>query len=96
MYREERIGDIEVLITLEPAPHQPNVRNLSGMILERGKVQEAGDLVRVELYLGEGLVALTSDVERGQFALPGIEVADYDMALVWLDQVLWLRSVQVE
>jgi hypothetical protein len=51
---------------------------------------------RVELYRGEGLIAITEISPRGQFTFAKVEPADYDLSLVWQDRELRLKGVSVE
>jgi hypothetical protein len=51
---------------------------------------------RVELYRGEGLVAITTVSSRGRFTFTAVEPADYDISLVWGNREVQLKGVQVK
>lgn len=90
-----RAGEIEIIVSPQPA-HAPHRWDLSGLVHVAGRVPEGIGGARVELYRGEGLIAIATVSPRGHFAFPDVEPAGYDLSLVWGEREVRLKGVRVE
>lgn len=91
-----RANEIEIIISLQPVWGQPGRRDLSGLVHIEGQVPETIGGAKVELYRGEGLIAITAVSPRGHFGLTNVDPAEYDLALFWEGRDVRLKGVRVE
>jgi len=90
-----RADGMEVIINQRPARTRPYQWDLVGLVHIAGQVPETIGEARVELYRGEGLIAIEQVSPRGQFTFAGLESAGYDLSLMWGQQEIRLRGIQV-
>jgi hypothetical protein len=88
-------GPIEILIRQRPGQGGTGLQDLRGLILSQGQVPEAIQAASVELYRGDRLIAIEPVTPRGQFALDALSPRTYELCLVWQEQEIWLREIQV-
>ena len=91
-----RAGEMDVIVSLEPAAGEPGLWELSGLVHVGGEVPETIGGSRVELYRSEGLVAITTVSRRGHFAFSKVELGSFDLALLWEGREVRLEGVIVE
>ncbi len=99
-----RAGEIEIIVNLRPSRTHPRRWDLSGLVHIGGQVPETigpstssgHGGATVELYRGEGLIAITAVSPRGQFTFTAVEPAGYDLSLVWEGREVRLKGVQIE
>lgn len=95
-YENEHENEIEIIVNQRPSRTHPRRWDLSGLVHIGGQVPETIGRATVELYRGEGLIAITKVSSRGQFTFTAVEPAGYDLSLVWEDREVRLKGVQVE
>jgi hypothetical protein len=91
-----RVGEIDIIVSQEPAAREPGLWELSGLVHVGGEVPETIGGSRVELYRGEGLVGITTVSRRGRFAFSQVEPGSFDLALLWEGREVRLEGVAVE
>ena len=92
-----RADEIEIIVSQTSSRTHPRRWDLSGLVHVGGQVPEtiapstgSGHRgARVELYRGEGLIAITTVSPRGRFAFAAVEPGDYDIRLVWVKNTGW-------
>jgi hypothetical protein len=90
-----RADEIEVIVSQKPIWGQPGRLDISGLVHVGGRVPETIGGAQVELYRGEGLIAIATVSPRGRFAFTNVEPAAYDLALLWKSRDIWIRDVRV-
>jgi len=90
-----RADELEIIIHRRPARTHPRRRDLIGQVHIAGQVPETVGEARVELYRGEGLIAIEPVNPRGQFTFAALPAADYDLSLVWGQREVRLKGIQV-
>lgn len=86
-----KADEIRVIIKVQPSQLQPEMWQLSGVV----SGMDTSERVTAELYRGEGLIVLEQVSSRGQFSFAGLDSAQYDLALVWPGQEIWIKGVDV-
>jgi tetratricopeptide (TPR) repeat protein len=90
-----RARELEVLVNQRASHPHRRLRDLSGLIhIEEQEPEGIGE-ARVELYRGEGLIAVSQVNTRGQFTFKAIETGTYDISLVWGSREIQFREVRV-
>jgi anti-sigma factor RsiW len=89
-------GEMDVIVSLEPAAGEPGLWDVSGLVHVGGEVPETIGGSRVELYRGKGLIAITTVSRRGHFAFSQLEPGSFDLALLWEGREVRLEGVVVE
>lgn len=90
-----RAEEVEVIINQRPSLTSPRGWDLSGLVHIKGQVPETIGKAKVQLYRGEGLIAVEPVSPRGLFTIQDVESTTYDLFLVWEDRGIWLRGVTV-
>lgn len=80
-----RMGEVEVIISQVPSRTFSHRWDISGLVHIAGRVPETISGARVELYRGEGLIAITTVGPHGHFTFKGMEAGDYEINLVGLE-----------
>lgn len=91
-----RAGEVEIVINQQPVWARPHRWDLSGLVRIGGQVPEMLGGAMVELYRGEGLIAITRVSPRGRFAFANVGTDDYDLSLIWEDREIRLKEVHVK
>jgi anti-sigma factor RsiW len=91
-----RAAEVEIIVSLRPVWGQPGKWDLSGLVHIGGQVPETIGGAKVELYRGEGSIAITMVSARGHFGLTNVDPAEYDLALFWEGRDIRLKGVRVE
>lgn len=84
-----RAGEIEITLSQQAVWAQPGRWDLSG------QAPETIGGARVELYRGDGLIAIAVVDPQGRFAFAGVESADYDLSLLWEGRDIQMRGVRI-
>ena len=103
-----RADEIEIIVNQIPSRTHPRRWDLSGLVHVEGQVPEtiapstalrqssgqgSGQRgARVELYRGEGLIAIAAVSLRGRFVFAAVEPGDYDLSLVWGDREVRVKN----
>jgi hypothetical protein len=94
--RVYRAGEIEIVVSQRPVWGQSGRWDLSGLVRVGGRVPETMEEARVELYRGEGVIAITFVNPHGHFVFTNVEPAAYDLALLWKGLDVRVKDVRVE
>ena len=90
-----RAAEVEVILSLRPSGSHQRQQDLSGLVHVGGQVPGTIGGARVELYYEKGLISIATVSSRGHFELPAVEAAGYDLCLIWQEQEIWLRGIEV-
>jgi anti-sigma factor ChrR (cupin superfamily) len=91
-----RAGEIEIIVSQRPVWGPPRQWDLSGLVHVGGQVPGTIGGAQMELYRGEGLIAIATISPRGHFGFTKVEPAEYDLALLWQDRDIRLKGVLIE
>ena len=92
---EYEAGEVNILVTLQPAAAQPGWYDLMGLVYVGEQVPEGIGGAKVELYRDQELVAITAVSPRGQFTIPDVRPASYKLVLLWEHRDIHIEGVQV-
>lgn len=90
-----RAGEIEISLGQRAVWAQQDHWDLSGQVHIGGRVPETIGGVRVELYHGQGLIAIAAVDPHGYFAFASVESSTYDFSLLWEGQDIQMKNVRV-
>lgn len=90
-----RIGEIEITLSQRAVWAQPGRWDLSGQVHVGERVPEMIGGARMELYRGDGLIAIAELDPRGCFAFAGVEPSDYVLSLLWGGRDIQVKGVRV-
>jgi hypothetical protein len=93
--RVYQAGEVEVILDVQPASTHSHRKDLSGLVHVGGQVPETIGGTPVELFRGEGLIAIGQVSPRGRFTFEALAPASYELALLWGDREIRLRGIEV-
>jgi hypothetical protein len=90
-----RAGELEVILNRRPSSAHRYQHDLTALVHTGGQEPEGIADARVELYQGEGLIAVASASDRGHFTFSGVEPGEYELCLLWGEREIRLREVRL-
>ena len=91
-----QLCDVEVTVAQRLSRANPDRWYLSGQMDRKGRGPESIDVMTVQLYRGDVLVATAAVNPRGQFTFRDLETAIYTLELMWEGSGVRLQEVQDE